>query len=136
MINNGDYLNSTNGIKPVSTLPRPWLRTSLLYEYFSESEVPSRSIYPFFTINGMNATDVDFHLNASFDFIKETGFWDDGEKIDEEWWFKNSENQTYKNITSDIVYDQVILTGMKKCEIINFIAIYRRQIGMVYTSTY
>ena len=62
----------------------------------------------------MNATDVDFHLNASFDFIKETGFWDDGEKIDQEWWFKNYENQTYKNITSDIVYDQVILTELKK----------------------
>ena len=30
----------------------------------------------------------------SHDYMKETGFWDDGEKIDEEWWFKNTENDT------------------------------------------
>ena len=91
MINNADHLNETNGIID-STLPRPWLRTSLLYEYFSESE---RSyLNPLVAINGKNVTEVDFHVNASFDYMKETGFWDDGEKIDEEWWFKNTENDT------------------------------------------
>ena len=88
MINNADHLNETID----STLPRPWLRTSLLYEYFSESE--RSHLTPFAAINGENVTEVDFHVNASFDYIKETGFWDDGEKIDEEWWFKNSETDT------------------------------------------
>lgn len=101
MINNADHLNETNGIID-STLPRPWLRTSLLYEYYSESE--RSHLNSLIAINGQNVTEVDFHVNASFDYIRETGFWDDGEKINDEWWFKISENKTW---TLFSVYDQV-----------------------------
>ena len=117
MINNAEHSNGTNGIID-STLPRPSLRTSLLYEYFSESE--RSHLNPFIAINGKNVTEVDFHVNASFDYIKETGFWDDGEKIDEEWWFKNTEND---NETIFPTNDQVIIGRVQyKSEIILIIS--------------
>ena len=79
-----------------------WLRTSLLLEYLTESQ----SSQFFADINGHNVTEVDFHVNASFDYMNETGFWDDGEKIDAVRWFKKSEND---NETMIPLFDQVKL---------------------------
>ena len=67
-----------------------WLRTSLLLKYLTESQ----SSQLFADINGNNVTEVDFHVNATFDYINEIGFWDDGDVIDPEWWFRKSENDT------------------------------------------
>ena len=102
MINNAVHFNKTDGpSRPMVgdgisdhplELPRSWVRTSLLFEYLSESKLSQSN--PFVNINGENVSEVDFHVNASFDYINETGIWDDGETIDEKWWFKNSGNTT------------------------------------------
>ena len=93
MINNAVHFNKTDGISDSPReLPRSWVRTSLLFEYLSESKLSQSN--PFVDINGENVSEVDFHVNASFDYISETGIWDDGEKIHEKWWFRNSGNGT------------------------------------------
>ena len=110
-INNAIYLNKTNGSKdskngkesPRQGFPGTnpsWLRTSLLLKYLTESQLSQL----FADINGHNVTEVDFHVNASFDYMNETGLWDDGEKIDAEWWFRKSEND---NETMIPLFDQV-----------------------------
>ena len=111
MINKAVHLNETDVSKDKEPeLPQRWVRTSLLFEYLSESK--QSQLNPFGDINGENVTEVDFHVNASFDFIDETGIWGDGEKIDDEWWFRNSENDT-ETIYRD-EFDQVkILSGQK-----------------------
>ena len=119
MINNAIHLNKTDVSKdkdyqPES--PQPWVRTSLLFEYLSESK--QSQLNPFGDINGENITEVDFHVNASFDYIDETGIWGDGEKIDDEWWFRNSENDT-ETIYRDY-FDQVKILSRQKSEMITF----------------
>ena len=119
MINNAIHLNKTDVSKdkdyqPES--PQPWVRTSLLFEYLSESK--QSQLNPFGDINGENITEVDFHVNASFDYIVETGIWGDGEKIDDEWWFRNSENDT-ETVYRDY-FDQVKILSRQKSETITF----------------
>ena len=110
-INNAYYLNKTDDSKdskngkesPRQGFPgtnSSWLRTSLLLKYLTESQSSQLFAY----INGKYVTEVDFHVNASFDYMNETGFWDDGERIDAEWWFRKSEND---NETIIPLFDQV-----------------------------
>ena len=115
MINNAVHLNKTD-YQP--ELPQPWVRTSLLFEYLSEFK--HSQLNPFGDINGENVTEVDFHVNASFDYIDETGIWGDGEKIDDEWWFRNSKNDlvVYKTNDTEFIiqdyFDQVKIFGSAK----------------------
>ena len=112
MINNAVHSNKTEISKETDTqpeLPQPWVRTSMLFEYLSETEQTQLNL--FVGINGENVTEVNFHVNASFDYIDEMGFWGDGEKIDDEWWFKNSKNGT-EFIFRDY-FDQVKISGGK-----------------------
>ena len=121
MINNAVHLNKTDVSKDRDyqpELPQPWVRTSLLFEYLSESK--QSQLNPFGNINGENVTEVDFHVNASFDYIDETGIWGDGEKIDDEWWFRNSKNDlvVYKTNDTEFIirdyFDQVKIFGSAK----------------------
>ena len=54
-----------------------------------------------------NLTQQDFHIDASFDGIRETGFWANGSEISNEWWFRNSDYET--NVSNSILLDQVRL---------------------------
>ena len=109
-INNAIYLNKTDGKdskngkgSPLQGFPgtnSSWFRTSLLLKYLTESQSSQLFAY----INEKYVTEVDFHVNASFDYMNETGFWDDGERIDAEWWFRKSEND---NETIIPLFDQV-----------------------------
>ena len=36
-----------------------------------------------------NLTEQDFHIDALFDGILETGFWANGSEISNEWWLRN-----------------------------------------------
>ena len=111
LINNAVHFNKSDGnIDPES--PQPWVRTSLLFEYLSESKQSLH--YPFVDVNGENVTEVDFHVDASFDYIQEIGIWDDGEEIDENWWFRNLENNTEALFQVPRVFDQVKILG-KQC---------------------
>ena len=103
-MNKTDGKDSKNGkgspLQGFSGTNSSWLRTSLLLKYLTESQSSQLFAY----INGKYVTEVDFHVNASFDYMNETGLWDDGERIDAEWWFRKSEND---NETIIQLFDQV-----------------------------
>lgn len=52
-----------------------------------------------------NLIELDYHINASFDGIRETGFWDNGSEIPNDWWFRNSDFET--NYSHSLLQDQV-----------------------------
>ena len=54
-----------------------------------------------------NLNEQDFHIDASFDGIRETGFWENGSEISNEWWFRNSDYEI--NDTNSFLLDQVEL---------------------------
>ena len=86
-------------------------------DYLMENKVSQKStkiLYSHSSINldplfhdDRNLIDEDYHIDASFDHIRETGFWDDGSEIKSEWWFRNSLNET--NVTHSFLVDQVKL---------------------------
>lgn len=53
-----------------------------------------------------NLTEQKFHIDATFDRIRENGFWNDGEQIEKSWWFKNSDFKT--NASDSQTPDQVL----------------------------
>ena len=70
----------------------PWVRYSVLADYFSDMEQSNKN--PLELLNGQNLSEIDFHIDASLDYLQEIGFWGDGEQINEKWWFKNSVHRT------------------------------------------
>ena len=49
-----------------------------------------------------NLIELDYHINASFDGIRETGFWDNGSEIPNDWWFRNSDFETNYSHSSSV----------------------------------
>ena len=67
---------------------------------------------PYFIHRFQNITDSGyFHIDASFDHIRETGFWDDGAEIQSEWWYINSDYGTNYSApdSASTIPDQVIV---------------------------
>lgn len=94
MMNNHHHLLKNNDTNyPLNEFSSgPWVRYSLIVDYFSDMEQSNKN--PLELLNGQNLSDIDFHIDASLDYLKEIGFWGDGEQINEKWWFKNSVNKT------------------------------------------
>ena len=67
---------------------------------------------PYFIHRFQNITDSGyFHIDASFEHVRETGFWDDGADIQSEWWYINSDYGTNYSApdSASTIPDQVIV---------------------------